>query len=121
MLSFSEPSFDHLCPPGIYSSISIITFSFLSAAESGTVRAELILGGYVITPTSSSETLVTYVVQSDLKGSLPTSVVNLVSGTQPLIVFAIKKTLTEEFAKKGEPSKWSGKKFTYSGQWVNSL
>ena len=45
MLSFSE-AFDDLCPP-----------------ESGIVRAELILGGYVMTPVSHSETLMQYVVQ----------------------------------------------------------
>jgi hypothetical protein len=130
----------------------VITPNCLGLIESGTVRAELILGGYVMAPSSLRETMVTYVVQSDLKGnlyfrrllfhvcvlnalrvslfdvvyrvelkishlpgSLPTSVVNLVSGTQPLIVFAIRKVLTEQFIKKGEVSRWAGKPFTNQG------
>lgn len=45
VLSFSE-KFDDLCPP-----------------EDGVVRAELILGGYIITAISPTETLLQYVVQ----------------------------------------------------------
>ena len=45
LLSFSE-RFDELCQ-----------------LEDGTVRAELILGGYVLTPTTNNDTLVQYVIQ----------------------------------------------------------
>ncbi len=85
VLSFSE-KFDDLCPP-----------------EEGVVRAELILGGFVLSPTrgkSDSETLVQYVSQSDLKGSLPASMLNLLSSTQPLIVCNLQKALAEKFSSK---------------------
>jgi len=80
--SFSEKN-DELCP----------------VVESN-IRAELIVGGYVLTPTDKG-TLIQYVVQSDLKGTIPTTVVNFVSQSQPLVVASIRRTLDKDSKKAG--------------------
>ena len=60
----------------------------------GAVRANLVLGGYVLAPDlKSGTTKVTYLVSSDLRGSIPSRVGNLVARGQPLIVAAIAKHL----------------------------
>ena len=60
--------------------------------EKGVVRADLNLGGYVLTPTDGG-TKITYCVCSDLRGNIPTSVSNTVLRKQPLIVTSIQKQL----------------------------
>jgi hypothetical protein len=53
---------------------------------SGFVRGELLTSGYIIEPvdgTQQKESKVTYIVQLDPKGWLPTSVVNSVAVDQP--------------------------------------
>ena len=89
----------------ILSDYRVLIFSTSHEAEeapelSAFVRGELIIGGYVLTPTPTG-TLIQYVVQSDLKGNIPKSVRNIVSSTQPLIVANIRKVL-EEDAKRDE-------------------
>eukprot|EP01035_Chromulina_nebulosa_P018913 gene18913-24717_t len=73
-VAYSE-KFDDLCP-----------------LEENVIRAELILGGYILKPQSNG-TLVQYVCQVDLKGSLPVQVINLVASQQPLVLANIKKIL----------------------------
>jgi hypothetical protein len=94
-LSFSE-KFDDLCGP-----------------EEGSVRAELILGGYVLTPLNSNETLVQYVVQIDMKVNMASGMLNLVSNNAPLNVFNIKKKL--QTILQNSRSLYAGRKFTYEG------
>lgn len=60
--------------------------------ENGVVRADLNVGGYVLTP-GKSGTKVMYCVCSDLRGTIPTSVSNTVLRKQPLIVTSIQKNL----------------------------
>jgi len=60
----------------------------------GAVRANLMMGGYVLVPDiKAGNTRVSYVVSSDLMGRIPTSVSNHVARNQPLIVLAILKEL----------------------------
>jgi hypothetical protein len=68
----------------------------------GVVRGDLILGGYVLTP-SPQGTLVQYLVQSDLKGTIPSSVVTFVSYTQPMIVANLRKILEDNQKKNNTP------------------
>lgn len=68
----------------------------------GVVRGDLILGGYVLTP-SPQGTLVQYLVQSDLKGTIPSSVVNFVSSTQPMIVLNLRIILEKMQTKNNTP------------------
>jgi len=63
-------------------------------APKGSVRANLVMGGYVLVPDiKAGNTRVSYVVSSDLMGRIPTSVSNHVARNQPLIVLAILKEL----------------------------
>ena len=60
----------------------------------GAVRANLLMGGYVLDPNvANGTTTVTYVVSSDLRGRIPDSVSNHVARNQPLIVLAIAKQI----------------------------
>ena len=61
--------------------------------ESGVVRADLTIGGYIIEQTKEGGTKITYLVCSDLRGSIPTSVSNTVLRGQPLIVTSIAREL----------------------------
>jgi acyl-CoA-binding protein len=66
-------------------------------ASKGVVRANLVLGGYVLAPDlKNGTTKVTYVVSSDLRGSIPSSVSNFVAKSQPMIVSAISKYLNSK-------------------------
>jgi len=76
IISFAEPAFDEANP-----------------ADRGATRAELIIGGYVITPQGNGSTNVKYVVQSDLKGSIPSAVATFVSRSQPRILLNIRALL----------------------------
>jgi len=76
IISFAEPAFDAANPP-----------------DKGATRAELIIGGYVITPQGNGSTNVKYVVQSDLKGSIPSAVATFVSRSQPRILLNIRALL----------------------------
>jgi hypothetical protein len=82
-------------------SIAIVVFSEkfdeLCPVEQGVVRAELVLAGYVLTPASKG-TNVSIVVQTDLKGALPTSLVDHVSSTQPLILANLRAVLDNDVA-----------------------
>jgi hypothetical protein len=92
-LAFSE-KLDELCP-----------------VEDNNVRAELILGGYVLTPVSATETLVQYVVQIDMKLNMATNVLNLMSNSQAMNVFNIKKKL--QTTMQNSRSLYAGRKFTF--------
>jgi hypothetical protein len=65
IVAFSE-KFEDLCP-----------------LEDGILRGELILGGYVLRQTAKG-TQCNYVVQVDLKSTLPAPVINLISSIQPM-------------------------------------
>jgi hypothetical protein len=58
-------------------------FEDLCPLEDGILRGELILGGYVLRQTPKG-TQCHYVVQVDLKSTLPASVINLLSSIQPM-------------------------------------
>jgi hypothetical protein len=77
IVAFSE-KFDDICP-----------------VEQGVVRAELILSGYLLTPTSRGTT-VSYVVQTDQKGSLPSSIVNFISTMQPMCLANMRNALDHD-------------------------
>jgi len=84
IVSFADAGHDDICP-----------------VEAGSVRAELVLGGYVLTPCPSGildsrTTKVTYVVSSDLKGSIPQAISQLVSRSQPTIVTNILSILEND-------------------------
>jgi hypothetical protein len=55
------------------------------------VRAELIIGGWILTPDSDDEnkTFAQYISQSDLKGNIPKKIVNSVSEKQGLLVHKV--------------------------------
>jgi len=76
IISFSEKAFDADNPP-----------------DAGSVRADLLIGGYVLTPQGNGSTAVCYVVQSDLKGTIPTAVATFVARGQPRIVLNIRAAL----------------------------
>jgi hypothetical protein len=60
--------------------------------DSGNVRGELVIGGFILKPLPDG-TQCQYIVQSDLKGTIPGSIVNMVSSNQPMVLANIKKTL----------------------------
>ena len=60
-----------------------------------------------------------FVFKSDLKGSLPTSVVNLVSSTQPMIVYHVKKALQRQF--EDRTSDYMGKPVALQGDQQNQV
>jgi len=60
--------------------------------EKGVVRAQLIIGGYVMKPVAGG-THVTILVQSDLRGTLPASVQSLAAQSQPLVLLTLRKVL----------------------------
>ena len=67
------------------------------------VRADLIIGGYVLTPLHDG-TLCQYVVQSDLKGNLPSWITSQVAKEQPRNVGNIKSYLDEKAKKENRPT-----------------
>ncbi len=95
--SFSEPN-DQGCP--------------VLAAN---IRADLVFGGYILTPKANG-VLCQYVVQSDLKGSIPGFVVDIVSQEQPLSVANIRKVLDEDAKKaRAKPQTVFRTQYTYAG------
>ena len=74
----------------------------LCPIQDGIVRGNLVFGGYVMKPTPQG-TQLTYVVQSDLKGSIPQYVLNFVASNQPLIVANVRKLLEDDRKKSGKP------------------
>lgn len=58
-------------------------FEDLCPLEDGILRGELILGGYVLRQTPKG-TQCHYIIQVDLKSTLPAPVINLLSSTQPM-------------------------------------
>lgn len=82
IVSFTEEA-DNLCP-----------------LEDGIIRANLILGGYILTATAAG-TAIQYIVQSDLKGTIPASVANFVANSQPMNVANLCKVLDKDLAKSG--------------------
>ncbi|XP_068729696.1 steroidogenic acute regulatory protein, mitochondrial-like [Montipora capricornis] len=67
--------------------------------QKGLVRAELVIGGFVVKEISSDppKCLVTYIARVDLKGSLPTRLVNRVTSTQPQGVAIIRDKLEARY------------------------
>lgn len=74
IISFSE-KYEDLCP-----------------LEDGIMRGELILSGYVLKQTPKG-TECHYVIQTDLKGTIPSSAINLMSSIQPMNLANIKTYL----------------------------
>lgn len=87
-VAFSE-NFDDLCPP-----------------TSGVVRGELIIGGYVLIPRESG-TQIHYVVQSNLRGTIPSSITNLVASGQPMLLAKIKQMLESRSSKRPSVTRFS--------------
>ncbi|CAN0048837.1 unnamed protein product, partial [Ectocarpus fasciculatus] len=77
---------------------TFITFGFstpfpdLCPEESGMVRANLILAGYVMRPVVGG-TNIFIVVQTDLGGSLPASIANMAAQDQPMALVKLRKRL----------------------------
>lgn len=67
-------------------------FDDLKPPVDGHIRADMITAGYVLTPVSGG-TKVQYLVKTDLKGTLPVSVVNFASNNQPSILVTIRKIM----------------------------
>ena len=88
--------------------VVIVAFSnhneVLAPQRDGVVRGDLVIGGYILTPTPAG-TLVQYLIQYDLKGTIPQSVQNFVSQTQPLIVSNIRKVMTKDKESSGAGSR----------------
>jgi hypothetical protein len=61
----------------------------------GVVRALMSTSGFVITPLQR-QSLVTFVLQFDLKGWIPTALMNQVTATQPMILAHIEKELIKK-------------------------
>lgn len=63
------------------------------------VRAELIRGGWILTPDKEnpSRTFAQYISQSDLKGNIPKSIVNSVAEKQGLLVSKIEQAMKKNF------------------------
>jgi len=61
------------------------------------VRAEIVTAGWVLSP-KGKYTVVTYVVQVDVKGLVPVAVVNAVSVRQPLCIHYLRQAMDEERA-----------------------
>lgn len=59
------------------------------------VRGEIVAAGWVLIP-KGKYTLVTYVVQVDVKGLVPVAVVNAVSVRQPLCIHYLRQAMEEE-------------------------
>lgn len=82
-----------LLPDG---TIVIVAFSEkyedLCPLEDGIMRGELILSGYVLKQTPKG-TECHYVIQTDLKGTIPASAINLISSIQPMNLANIKTYL----------------------------
>ena len=72
-------------------------FPDLCPEEDGVVRADLILGGYVMRPVVGG-TQIFIVVQSDLGGSLPTRVANMAAEQQPNSLLKLRKRLDEKYS-----------------------
>jgi len=65
--------------------------------EPGFIRGEVLESGYHIQPKNGnpSVSIVTYVTHVDLKG-IPSSIINIVSERQPLVIAGLRKTLTSK-------------------------
>ena len=63
------------------------------------VRAELIRGGWILTPDESDpdKTFAQYITQTDLKGNIPKSLVNTVSKKQGLLVTKVNEAMKKYF------------------------
>lgn len=85
----------------------------LCAKNPEMVRGDIVMAGWVLTPMGKS-TKVIYVVQVDLKGKIPASVVNLVSVKQPLCIHYLRKAMDEDF---GEGA--GSRKSSNSSNWSN--
>ena len=80
--------------------------------EHGTVRAEMILGGYLLTRVNN-KTRVDMVLQSDLHGNIPRRISNMVATQQPMILANIQSIIENNRAhcrKLGLPPPLTGQK-----------
>ena len=71
----------------------------------GFVRAELVVGGYIITPSSDNPntSIVTYITQANLNGYIPQSIVKIAMVNQPLCIDGIRKIIEKEVHKYNIP------------------
>jgi len=88
-------------PDGTIIQLSKSTLDDSVPTVSGKVRAELLTSGFVIKPTKINGyreigSLVTYVVQFDPKGWLPTFIANRIAEYQPLRIAKIRQLLPEQ-------------------------
>ena len=80
----------------------MVTFGIPPAGPDSTptkdyVRGELIFGGWIFRPAAGGKgTNVTYLVQTDLKGTLPKAVVNSVATQQAFLVAAVRNELDSQ-------------------------
>lgn len=87
IIHFSDSSFDKMFPPA-----------------DGHVRADLVLSGYILAASKDgTKTSLQQYILTDLKGSLPASVVNMVARDQPLCTAVVRKLLEANQAKNGPP------------------
>lgn len=102
LLHCAQPATEH-CAQYVFSASSVSLPE--CPARPSITRAELHASGWLIEPLIIDDaiiagaSLVTYVVRTDLKGSIPTSVLNLLSERQPLVIHYVRGLLE----KKTEP------------------
>ena len=100
---------------------TFITFGFsapfpdLCPQTSGLVRADLIIGGYVMRPVSGG-TRVHIIVQSDLCGSIPATVASLAAQSQPMVLVTLRKRLDAVHKKGKRPKFGSPVVSSYNGK-----
>jgi diazepam-binding inhibitor (GABA receptor modulator, acyl-CoA-binding protein) len=69
----------------------------------GLVRGELVIGGWVLRPVNGGNaTEVSYVVNLDLKGKIPSIIVNQIVTKQPMQINIIRRFLDEKMEKEGK-------------------
>lgn len=63
------------------------------------VRGEVVIGGWILSPAKDdpSKTFAKYITQTDLKGSIPKSIVNSVSEKQGLLISKVGESMKKNF------------------------
>jgi hypothetical protein len=82
-------------------SFSDAMFQDLKPAVDGVIRGDMIIAGFLLTPLSEG-CKVQYVLQLDLKGSIPSSVASLAASSQAMFLANIRKVMDKDKSKAGK-------------------